>query len=93
MVADSVRVGPKWPVKLNDRIQKWFPRFVRSTKTDPCENLIRRHATLPLHDLQRLAETSPHLLADIGVEAVVPTEGYTPWRLQDGRHLLLRPPV
>ncbi|WP_156131907.1 MULTISPECIES: hypothetical protein [unclassified Leisingera] len=48
---------------------------------------------MPRRDMERLSEISPHLLADIGVVPQASAEDTSPWRLQDGRHLLLRPPL
>lgn len=48
---------------------------------------------VPLCELERLNQISPHLLADIGVARAASAGGASPWRLKDGRHLLLRPPL
>ncbi|WP_193748269.1 hypothetical protein [Leisingera sp. ANG-M1] len=48
---------------------------------------------VPRSELERLSETSPHLLADIGVKPETAAGETSPWRLDDGRHLLLRPPL
>ncbi|WP_193748781.1 hypothetical protein [Leisingera sp. ANG-Vp] len=48
---------------------------------------------MPRCDLERLSEISPHLLADIGVKQETAAGETSPWRLDDGRHLLLRPPL
>lgn len=48
---------------------------------------------IPLRDLQRLAETSPHLLADIGLTPPPPEAHASPWDLPQGRDLVLRPPL
>ncbi|MCG7624944.1 hypothetical protein [Epibacterium sp. Ofav1-8] len=48
---------------------------------------------IPEQDLRRLAETSPHLLADIGVQPATSGKDQLPWRLEDGRQLVLRSPL
>ncbi|MCG7629409.1 hypothetical protein MHM88_16485 [Epibacterium sp. MM17-32] len=48
---------------------------------------------VPEQDLRRLAETSPHLLADIGVHPATSGTDQQPWRLEDGRQLVLRSPL
>ncbi|WP_264213158.1 hypothetical protein [Leisingera thetidis] len=48
---------------------------------------------MPRAELERLAGTSPHLLADIGITQTATAGDTSPWRLKDGRHLLLRPPL
>ncbi len=48
---------------------------------------------IPMRDLQRLAETSPHLLADIGLTPPPPEAHSSPWDLPQGRDLVLRSPL
>ncbi|MCB4454546.1 hypothetical protein LHL23_02735 [Leisingera sp. McT4-56] len=48
---------------------------------------------VPRGELERLTEISPHLLADIGVMPEASAGETSPWRLRDGRQLLLRPPL
>ncbi|OBY25041.1 hypothetical protein [Leisingera sp. JC1] len=71
----------------------WIAGLKRLTKAEPCAAAFPESVQVPLHELERLTETSPHLLADIGVVPQASAEDTSPWRLQDGRHLLLRPPL
>lgn len=71
----------------------WIAGLMDLRKAEPHAAAPQDAVQVPQHDLQRLTETSPHLLADIGVVPEAATGGPSPWRLQDGRHLLLRPPL
>ncbi|UWQ35981.1 hypothetical protein K3552_10615 [Leisingera aquaemixtae] len=71
----------------------WIAGLTGLKKADPHAAASQDAVQVPRHELQRLTETSPHLLADIGVMPEAATGETSPWRLQDGRHLLLRPPL
>ncbi|UWQ80601.1 hypothetical protein K3725_06245 [Leisingera sp. S132] len=71
----------------------WIAGLTGLRKTEPFTNAPRKTVRVPRRDMERLSEISPHLLADIGVVPAGTAEDTSPWRLQDGRHLLLRPPL
>ncbi|KIC39422.1 hypothetical protein [Leisingera sp. ANG-M7] len=71
----------------------WISGLAGLRKTAPCSAAATKPVQVPHRDLERLSGISPHLLADIGVVPASATEDTSPWRLQDGRHLLLRPPL
>ena len=75
------------------RIPRWISRFLRHRKTDPLAYSECNSVKIPGRELERLEGTSPHLLADIGVMPASDCGRTSPWRLKDGRHLLLRPPL
>ncbi|UWQ48426.1 hypothetical protein K3720_10765 [Leisingera caerulea] len=71
----------------------WIAGLTGLRKAEPHAAALQDAVKVPRHELQRLTETSPHLLADIGVLPAPCAGDASPWRLQDGRHLLLRPPL
>ncbi|KIC29876.1 hypothetical protein RA24_05000 [Leisingera sp. ANG-M6] len=71
----------------------WIAALIGLRKAEPFTNTSRKTVHVPRRDMERLSEISPHLLADIGVVPQASAEDTSPWRLQDGRHLLLRPPL
>ncbi|MDC0657124.1 hypothetical protein N6L27_03855 [Leisingera sp. SS27] len=71
----------------------WIAGQMGLRKAEPFANAPRKIVRVPRRDLERLSGISPHLLADIGVVPASAAEDTSPWRLQDGRHLLLRPPL
>ncbi|WOI33719.1 hypothetical protein R1T40_02935 [Tritonibacter scottomollicae] len=80
----SVRARP-----VLDRILRAI--HIRKTMPVPADH--DTWVQVPHDVLQRLAETSPHLLADIGIRSTDQVEATSPWQLDDGRHLMLRPPL
>ncbi|WP_424976851.1 hypothetical protein [Leisingera sp. S232] len=75
------------------RIARWITGVFGFRKTDPYAFQNCHSVKIPGSELARREGTSPHLLADIGVMSASADESTSPWRLQDGRHLLLRPPL
>ncbi|MEW2911677.1 hypothetical protein [Leisingera sp. JC11] len=71
----------------------WIAGLTGLRKAEPYGAASPEAVQVPHNELQRLTETSPHLLADIGVMPEAASGETSPWRLQDGRHLLLRPPL
>ena len=71
----------------------WILRAIRIRKTMPVPAAGDTGVQVPHDVLQRLAETSPHLLADIGIRSTDQVDAISPWQLDDGRHLMLRPPL
>jgi uncharacterized protein YjiS (DUF1127 family) len=71
----------------------WIAGLTGLRKAEPHAAVSQDAVRVPCRELERLAGTSPHLLADIGVMPEAATGETSPWRLQDGRHLLLRPPL
>lgn len=77
---------------------QWITGRLGPSKAEPRsaeEQAAEEQATVhvPLCELERLNQISPHLLADIGVARAASAGDASPWRLKDGRHLLLRPPL
>ena len=82
------------PLSVRARpVLDWILRAIRIRKTMPVPAASDTGVQVPHDVLQRLAETSPHLLADIGIRSTDQVDATSPWQLDDGRHLMLRPPL
>lgn len=93
MVIEIGHAGAQPSASLASRIFRGVARLIGRKKTNPFASTLRRQVQVPRSELERLSETSPHLLADIGVKPETAAGETSPWRLDDGRHLLLRPPL
>ena len=93
MVTEYGHTGAQPSASFVGRVFRWAANLLRQRKTHPCISALRQEVQVPRCDLERLSEISPHLLADIGVKQETAAGETSPWRLDDGRHLLLRPPL
>ncbi|MGR3758868.1 hypothetical protein ACUXV3_01845 [Roseobacteraceae bacterium NS-SX3] len=93
MTAELGELGMQRRTSLARRASQWIADLPGPKKSEPQRSAAQETVQVPRHELERLAGTSPHLLVDIGVLPADSAGAASPWRLQDGRHLMLRPPL
>lgn len=85
-------VGMQHPASPASRVSQWIAGLLGSRKAEPYSPAGHATVQVPRDELERLSETSPHLLADIGIVPASSAGETSAWQLEDGRQLRLHPP-
>lgn len=93
MIAKFENASTQPPTPLPRGLLRLLAGFPWPRKAEPHRLAAPTAVLVPRGELERLTEISPHLLADIGVMPEASGGETSPWRLKDGRQLLLRPPL